>query len=102
MSPGICAAHIWRSFASIASRARLGRGDEIDLIALDDPAGDVAGIVRLEFLGRKRFDAAHERLVYADRRADEIVVEKMRQLPGGRLPAHVLDLPRLRPPAASV
>ena len=34
--------------------------------------------------------------MHADRRADEIVVEEMRQLPGGRLPAHLPDLPRAR------
>src|SRR5271166_1826894 len=77
-----------------------GRGDEINLITLDDPAGDVAGIVGFELLGGKRFDSAHQRLVYADRGADEIVIEEVRQLARGRLPAHVLDLARLGTAAA--
>ncbi len=36
----------------------LRSGDEIDLVLLHHPAGDVAGVVGREFLGREGLDAA--------------------------------------------
>ena len=40
--------------------ARCGGGDEIDLIALDHPAGDIPRGIGLELGGRKRLHAAHQ------------------------------------------
>jgi len=34
----------------------LGGGDEVNLVALDDPAGQKAGVVRHHLLGGKRLD----------------------------------------------
>ena len=83
--------------------ARALRGlDEVDLVALDDPAGDESGVVGLQLAGRKRLDAAQQVGVDADRRADEIVVEEVLQPPGRGLPAHVLHLARLRAPVLFV
>src|SRR5579864_2874117 len=64
----------------------LSGGDQIDLVTLDHPAGDVAGIVWLELLGRKGLYATYQRLVHTDRGADKIVVEEVGKLPCGRLP----------------
>ena len=80
----------------------LRRGHEIDLVALDDPAGDEARVVGLERLRRERLDAAQQLRVDAHRRADEIVVEVVLEPPRGRLPAHVLDLARAHLPALGI
>ena len=92
----LCGTHLAELGVHRVARG-LGRSDEINLITLDDPAGDVAGIVGLELLGRKRLDSTHERLVHADRRAYEVIIEEVGKLSRGRLPAHVLDLARLHP-----
>src|SRR5207249_8578923 len=78
----------------------LGGSDQIDLVTLDDPAGDVSRIVGFEFLGWEGLDATQQVRVYAHRGADQIVVEEMREITCGGLPAHVLYLTCLRASAA--
>jgi hypothetical protein len=78
----------------------LGSADQIDLVAFDDPAGDIRRIVGFELAGRERLDAAQQPGMHADRGADEIVVENVLQAPGGRLPAYLAHLARLRAAAA--
>jgi hypothetical protein len=73
----------------------LRSGDQIDLVALDDPAGDVAGVVGSQLCGWERLDSAQQIRVDAHRCAYQIIVESLLKAARRGLPAHVLHLPRL-------
>ena len=71
----------------------LRRAYEIDLITLDHPSGDVAGIVGHELpRGGIRLDRPQQLGLHPDRRAHQIIVEEVIDRPGRGLPAHMLDL----------
>ena len=76
----------------------LGGGDEVDLILLDDPATEEAGVVGLQVGGGgEGLDLAQEVGLDAFGRGDEFVVEEMFERTGGGFPTGFLDLARLAP-----
>ena len=70
-----------RSVASICCRESRGRLFQIDLVPLDDPAGQVAGIVRHHVAGRERLDLPKELEIDPFRAGDQFVVEQCESSP---------------------
>ena len=63
-----------------------GRVRQVDLVALDRPARQVARVVRNQRLGRERLHATQELRVHTLRRLHQLIVEAVRQVAGGRRP----------------
>ena len=70
---------------------------EIDLIALDDEAGEKRGVVRHDIVCWKRFHLPEQRVIHAPGRRHGLVVEEMVDRPRRGLPSHVTYLPSVRP-----
>ncbi len=66
----------------------LGRAHEIELVLLHDPARHVAAVVGLQVLGGEGLHCLQQRRVDALGGRHQLVVERRRQLAGGRFPAH--------------
>ena len=79
MSPGTSRLHSARSFRVHPLPGLLRRRHQIDLVALDDPAGEVAGVVGDERLRREGLHPAQQPGIHAARGADQLVVEEVRE-----------------------